>query len=108
MTNPKLAALLRIADLVLDQRLAALRSATAKRDDIQRKLAALERTADWTDCNLQASARAEILYQTWADARRRDLNQNLARQMVAVVQAEDASRTAFGRHTALQAIKNRG
>ncbi len=107
MTKAKLEGLQRLADLVLDQQLLTLRTAQAQREATRTKIAALDHSGDWGTSSLQSNARAEVLYQAWADARRRDLNLLLARQTVAVMTAEDASRTAFGRKTALRAIQTR-
>jgi hypothetical protein len=108
MTKARIDALQQIAALVLDQHLSDLRQANARRDETRRKLAALDQKGGWADCSLQASAKAAMLYQAWADVRRRELNQNLARQTVAVMSAEDASRLAFGRHSVLNALKRLG
>jgi hypothetical protein len=101
----QLGALGQIADIMLDQRLLALRVANTARTDTQNKLAALDVAATWQDCSLQSSARAEMLYQSWADARRKELNLNLARQTVTKMQAEEAARLAFSRQTALQKLQ---
>jgi hypothetical protein len=108
--SSKINALQQIADVMLDQRLLALRAANTARTETEMKIAALEVPGGWEDCSLQAAGRAELLYQAWADARRKDLNLNLARQTVAKMEAEDAARLAFARHTALQklALQKRG
>jgi hypothetical protein len=93
---------------VLDQRLSGLRHAQAQRDETRHRLAALDQPEVWDECSLQSSARAAMLYQAWADARRRELNLNLARQTIKVINAEEASREAFGRQVALKRITQRG
>jgi hypothetical protein len=107
MTRTKLQGLQRIADIMLDQQLSGLRQANAAQDETRGKLLALDPVVDWDGCNLQASAQAATLYQAWADIRRRELNLQLARQTAAVLQAQDAARLAFGRSTALTALKSR-
>lgn len=108
-TTKKLEPLRQIADVILDQRLLALRAANAARHDTERKIASLEVLGGWDDCALQSSAKAEMLYQAWADVRRRDLNLQLAKQTVTKIEAEDAARLAFSRQTALAklAVQNR-
>jgi hypothetical protein len=100
----KLGPLQQIADVILDQRLLALRAANAARQDTQKKIASLEVPGCWDACSLQSSAKAEMLYQAWADTRRKDLNLHLAKQTVVKIEAEDAARLAFSRHAALSKL----
>jgi hypothetical protein len=104
MTDARLQALERIAALLCDQKLLALQQANAARDLTRSRIADLAASPALNDCNLKAAYQAEALYQAWADERRRMLNLQLARQTVAVIQAEDAARGAFGRSIALNKL----
>jgi hypothetical protein len=103
----KLKALQSIAELILDHQLLKLRSAAAARDDTKVKLAALDPRGNFGDCSIRSSAQAELLYESWADGRRRELNLHLARQTAAVLQAEDHAKFAFGRQIALNRLSER-
>lgn len=105
--SDKLRALQKIANLMLEQQLAALKLANQQRDDTRRKLADLDQPGNWEDGSIQAAARAAMLYQTWVDVRRRDLNLHLARESVAVLKAQDQARLAFGKDMALQRLLQR-
>jgi hypothetical protein len=96
-----------LSDLMLDQRLLALRGAQAARIETQDRIAALD-LPDFADgCALAIAARAALLYQTWADVRRKDLNLTLARQTVAEIEAKDAARTAFSKQRVLASLQDR-
>lgn len=103
----KLEALGRIADAVLDQRLHVLKCAQLARNATKEKILALEQPHDRDTCSLQASARAALLYQAWADIRRKELNLVLARQTVIAMETEADARLAFSRHSALRQLQAR-
>lgn len=95
----------RIGQLLLDTRLAALRSAAAAREESEGRLAGLVAA----DCNCddmsEISAQLAMLgYQRWADARRSEINLTLARQTAAWMEAKDAARDAFNKNEALRAL----
>lgn len=109
MTNSKgLPGLSTLAGLILDAQLATLRLAAIERDASLAALADLARApAPATDLPPLVLARAAIAYESWADARRAEINPRLARQTAAWLEAQAAARIAFGRATALRALTAR-
>jgi hypothetical protein len=102
---PNLASL---AGLILDARLADLRKAAAAREASLAALAALARAPSAAaDLSPLVLARAAVAYESWADARRAEINPRLARQTAAWLQAQAAARVAFGRAEALRVIAAR-
>ena len=96
-----------LAGLILDARLANLRQAAAARDASLAALAALSRApaaAAETDLSPLVLARAASAYESWADARRAEINPRLARQTAAWLELQAAARIAFGRAEALRAL----
>ena len=106
-TLKQLAALGRIADLMLDQRLQVLLRAQDARTATKDRIAALEQPQDLDACSLQASVQAQMLYQAWADMRRKDLNLVLAKQTVKVMEVESDARLAFGKQSALRQLQDK-
>jgi hypothetical protein len=98
----KLAAL---AELVLDSRLSALQAAARAKHECEAQLSALSLVPQGqSDLEGMTAQLASLNYQRWADARRAELNQQLARRTVALIEARDAAREAFGKKTALGAM----
>lgn len=97
----KLRALQGLAQMVLDAQLAELRAIAQAREDSLAHLADLNRSFQPSDMHPVAAAEAEIRFQRWADLRRSEINQVLARQNVQLDEARSAARTAFGRARAL-------
>lgn len=97
MTDRKMAArLATLADLVLQDRLAKLRSAAAARAQTVAQIAGLgEQPAEGLDPLV--AAQQSLRYQQWADARRQELNLVLARQTAQWMTAHGAATEAFGR-----------
>lgn len=94
-----------IAGLVLDVKLAGLRNIARARDETVTRLAGLTPAAMiLEDRGGVADVLAAIAYQRWADARRAELNQTLARQTAAWMDARDNARTAFGKADVLQSL----
>ncbi len=106
-TRAKLQNLGDISALALDQRLAALRQAQAKRQSILDRIAALDLTPAETDLPLAAAQRAEVSYQTWADQHRSKLNLHLAQASITVMQAEAEARLVFARNSVLVGLRSR-
>ncbi|MBI1217211.1 MAG: hypothetical protein GC186_01580 [Rhodobacteraceae bacterium] len=105
-----LSGLSRLADLILDARLAELRQAAAARDASLAALAALRCAPTTTPAGLPplVLARAALAYEGWADARRAEINPRLARQTAAWLEAQAAARIAFGRAEVLRQLGSRG
>lgn len=105
------AALTRLAGLtalILEARLAALRRAAEARAESEARLAGLN-LPETGDAGLAGVAQplAALAYQRWADARREEINRQLARQTAAWLEAADAARSAFGRNLALEQLARR-
>jgi hypothetical protein len=96
-----------LARLVLDHRLALLREAADRRDQSRQQIAALDQGAEPTDLPPLAAGQVGILYQSWADARRSELNMLLARQTADWLEARQNAQTAFGRAEALRGAVGR-
>lgn len=105
----KLAALERIAGLMLDVRQAELRQAAAARDASLAALAALDRPAavPAPETSPVATAQAAIRYEVWADRRRAEINLTLARQTARLEDARQAAAQAFGKTEALKALRRK-
>lgn len=86
-----------LARMVSDHRLEALRRANQARAETQAQLDALVAGPADPALHPAAAALALVSYEAWADGRRRDLIQLLARQKAAVAEAEAEARLAFGR-----------
>lgn len=93
-----------ISQLILDVKLAALQSASRKRDESLERLESLNQPIELTGLLPTASHLAEVRYQKWADARRAEINLALAQQTVNVYIARDAARLAFAKDQALRAV----
>ena len=98
----QLVKLAELANLILDSRLSVLQAAARAKQDCEAQLAGLSATPEpQTDLVGMAPQLASLQYQRWADVRRAELNQQLARRTVAVIEARDAAREAFGKKQAL-------
>jgi hypothetical protein len=100
----RLARLARLAGMIRDLRLAGLERAARARADSRARLAGLALAPCASDLGAIAAAQAELRYQSWAEARRAEINLTLARQTAEWLDAQDAARRAFGRSLALQAL----
>lgn len=96
-----------VAQLMLDHRLGALRSATAGLEQSRAQLAAINAAATPADLPPVAAELVSQTYQRWADARRSELNLVIARQTAELLEARDAAGTAFGRLQALRKVAER-
>lgn len=102
--DQKLQGLQRIASLLLDQQLLALRMAEQQRQTTLDMIASLDRCDPQLDVSLQSAAKAALLYQAWADLRRKDLNTKLQQQTAIVLAKQDSARLAFGKQSVLQSL----
>ncbi len=103
MTQRKqLTKLVKLAELVLDSRLSVLQAAARAKLECEAQLAGLSMPEMGPEDLQGVSAQlASLNYQRWADVRRGELHQQLARRTVAVIDARDAAREAFGKKQAL-------
>ena len=94
-----------VAGLLFDCRLTDLQCAARARLETEARLAGLATPATLIGELPQVAAEiAALNYQRWADARRAELNQTLARQTAAWIDARDAARLAFGKTQALAGV----
>ncbi len=108
MNGQDLHRLKELADLMLDVRLQALRATADAKAKSEAALGALARPADKTDDLVGASAQlAALAYGRWANARRAEINQVLARQTGQWIEARDAAKIAFGKADALRRLMER-
>ena len=100
----RLAGLSLLTRMVLEMRLAVLRSAGAARQATQAALTALETPvpAPGDDLALAVVARADLLYDRWVERKRSDLNLRLARETALWLDQRDLAARAFGRNAVLQ------
>lgn len=96
-----------LAAMVRDAKLEAVRRAALARGATLARLADLESAPADATLHPVAAARAMVAYQVWADARRRELTAVLARQSVALAEAEAEARIAFGRTEVLDRLATR-
>jgi hypothetical protein len=97
-----------LTGMMLDHRLAVLRQAADAKAQTEAALASLARPLTGPDDLLGASsAIAALAYERWADARRAEINQQLARQTHVWMEARDAAQIAFGKAEALRRLQDR-
>ena len=93
-----------ITSVALDAALYQLRQAVAARKEVEEGLRKLDddrRQMAQDVAGPATKAGADVLWQRWADARRAELNNELARRMVAEDHALRMATRAFGRDQAL-------
>ncbi|QUS35927.1 hypothetical protein [Falsirhodobacter algicola] len=97
--------LTRIADLLLQSRLARLRESAAARDRSRMALTALD--VPRREGDPVAEAQIALRYQSWADARRAEINLTLARQTADWLRAQEEARIAFGKVQVLRQMRKK-
>lgn len=95
-----------LTGLMLDHQLDQLRRAAEAKAQSEAALARLATTVAPADAGLEgaSAALAGLAYQRWADARRAEINQTLARQTHHWMEARDAAQKAFGKADALRRL----
>ena len=97
--------LAQLAELVLDSRLSELQAAARSKQACENQLAGLGQIPQAnTDLEGVAAELAGLNYQRWADMRRAELNQILARRTVTWLEARDQAKMAFGKKQVLTQI----
>lgn len=104
---PDLRPLVTISDVVLQSRLAAVNRAAAACAACRTHLADLALPAVDSDLPLAAQALAELRYMQWADARRGEINMQLARHSAELLTARAEAATALGRLDVLGQLTER-
>ena len=95
----------RVAGLLFDSKLTDLQRAARACADTKARLDGLAAlAAPDGDLPQVAAELAALNYQRWADVRRTELNQILARQTAVWSDARDAARLAFGKTEALAGV----
>jgi hypothetical protein len=106
-TTRDLSPLVTISDLVLQSRLAAVNRAAAACAACRARLEDLARPAVDSDLPLAARALAEMRYLQWADARRAEVNMQLARHTAELMTARAEAAAALGRVDVLGQLAER-
>ena len=96
-----------LAQLMLDQRLHALRLAGEQLQRSRDQLSAINDPAAPVDLSPVTAGLVDVTYQRWADIRRAELNATIARQTVALIEARAEAGQAFGRTRALEGALTR-
>lgn len=107
MNRDNLRRLLELSAMVQDLRLAELSQAKAARAASVDALARLNAPPPETDLDPVAADRVQVTYERWADVRRKELKETIARQTETCVAAQGQARTAFGRQQALISVADR-
>ena len=107
--DPRLSRLVTASDALLDLRLAELRRCARSVAETRARIEILSRdpVAD-PELPVAAQAQIEHQYRLWADARRAEELQALARQSAEWLEARDRARTALGRSDVLSRLQKRG
>jgi hypothetical protein len=92
-----------IAEIIVEQRLAKLQACAAERNNSLQRLQDLVPTSS-AETDPISQATTLLRYETWADARRREINLLLARQTVAWLEARSEAQSAFGRADVLKKL----
>jgi hypothetical protein len=90
-----------LAQLVLDQRLLALKQAADQLERSRNQLAAINAAAAPADLPPVAAGLVDVAYRRWADVRRAELNGTIARQSAVWIETRGEAGQAFGRVQAL-------
>ncbi len=93
-----------LADLLLQHRLGQMRQTSAKLEQSRAQMAATDRGATGADLPEVMAERVACDYRRWADARKAELNEVLARQTLDFMTARAEAQLAFGRVQALRGI----
>lgn len=108
MTSRKdLQSLATLSQLVLDQRLSALRQTAERLERSKAQLSAINAAGAPADLPPVQAGLVDLAYQRWADIRRAELNLAIAQQTISWIDAKSEAATAFGRVQALQGAAKR-
>lgn len=104
--DPKLARMAAMADMVLDAKSSALRTAAERRLALLAQLEALQ-AASAADAQDLVAARAAYAFEQWAAVRRGEINLLLASAQADWLSHLDDTRRAFGRTQVLARMQER-
>lgn len=99
--------LMALSTLKLDASLATLQQAAKAREQSLNRLADLDRPNTVEGLGLVAAEEVALRYQRWADLRRMEINQTLARQTAEWLTSRDAATQAFGKAEALKSLRDK-
>ena len=96
-----------LAQLVLDQRLQALKQSADRLERSRAQLQAINAGAAPAELPPVAAGLVDVAYRRWADLRRTELNGVIARQTVDWIEDRNHAGAAFGRVQALRGALSR-
>lgn len=103
----KLKRLADVSGLLFDTKMIAVEKAARARQQSLDRLAELERPATPTDLPPLLAAEISMHFALWADQRRSEINQVLARQSAEWAEARQEAALAFGRNQAVLKLGKR-
>ena len=105
MKHPEIMKLKALAELLLDHKLLHLRQAADAKTQSEQALVRLSQpVAEAEGLAGATAALTNLAYQRWADQRRAEINQGLARQTHLWMEARDAAKIAFSKAEALRGL----
>lgn len=102
----KLGRLSQISQLLFDQKMMALETAARARQSSLDRLAELDRPMPDSDLPLVTAQEIALRHALWADYKRREINEMLARQTAEWIEAREEASRAFGRNQVLGRLKD--
>ena len=106
-SQKKLKALNSVVQLQLDLAQARLHKHAAEREATRALITGLDRPSRLTGEDPILSAKVDLVYQSWADGRRAELNTILARQTAIWMESVSEARQCFGKMDALRQVATR-
>jgi hypothetical protein len=101
----KLGRLTEISQLMFDQKMMVLEKAARARQSSLDRLAELDRPMEAPDLPLITAQEITMRHALWADHKRRQINEMLARQTAEWIEAREEASRAFGRNQVLNRLK---
>lgn len=102
----KLGRLAEITQLMLDQKMLVVEKAQRARQASLDRLSELDRPMPGTDLPLITAQEIALRHALWADHKRREINEMLARQTADWIEAREEASRAFGRNQVLNRLKS--
>lgn len=102
----KLGRLAQITQLMLDQKMLVVEGKARARQASLDRLAELDRPMPDTDLPLVMAQEIALRHALWADHKRREINEMLARQTAEWLEAREEASRAFGRNQVLNRLKS--
>lgn len=102
----KLGRLTEISQLLFDQKMMVLEQAARARQSSLDRLAELDRPMAASDLPLVTAQEIAFRHALWADHKRREINEMLARQTAEWIEAREEASRAFGRNQVLNRLRS--